>query len=78
MYTKGATTYQLSTPICRFKKPLFLTEKLVKMQMGVNKPYMLTTNILLVTLFFKELCINYLVVTVTYEMGEGGCAIVDK
>ena len=41
MYKNNATIYQLFIPLCRFKKALLLTEKLIKMQMGMNKPYML-------------------------------------
>ena len=43
---KGAPIYQFSIPLFQFKKPVLLTEILIKTQMGVNKPYLLATNLI--------------------------------
>ena len=46
---KHAPIYQVSISLFQFKKSLLLMEILIKTQMGVNKPYTLATNILIMT-----------------------------
>ena len=44
MHTKDATMYQISIPLGQFKKVLLLTEILIKLQMRVDKHYILAID----------------------------------